>query len=89
MRLFQEKFKDIFELPDEVIADLPLIMITGHRKLLLENHKGIAAYNRETVKIRIKNGYLIIEGRRLEIEEIQSEHLQLSGTINKICFDRK
>ena len=87
LNIFRQQFVDFFELPEEAVADLPLIMLAGSKKLFLENHKGIATYRQEFIKIRIKQGFLVIEGDRLKIKEIARENLQVSGLIINLAFD--
>ena len=87
MNFVREQLIDFFELPEEIIGDLPLLMLAGPGKLYLENHRGIAVYHREKVKIRINRGYLVIEGEKLEVEEIQQDNLQITGLIEKLLFD--
>ncbi len=87
MTSFKEYFSDFFELPDEVILDAPLIMIVGRRKMYFENHKGIAVYQDDLIKIRIKSGYFMIKGKNLEIEEIAPENILVSGEIKSLDYD--
>ena len=87
MNLFQQQFVDFFELPEEVITDVPLLMLAGSKKIFLENHKGIATYQQDIIKVRINNGFLIIEGKKLQIKEIAKENLLIFGLILKLSFD--
>ncbi|MFW6279157.1 MAG: YabP/YqfC family sporulation protein [Bacillota bacterium] len=87
MDLLYEKFRNLFDLPGEVIEDLPLLLLVGSGKLYLENHKGIATYQQQKIKIRIKKGYLIIEGQKLEVDEIKTNNLFISGSMEKLFFD--
>lgn len=86
MNSFKNKFSSIFELPEEIVLDSPLIMMVGSRKLYIENHKGIARYQPDLIKIRIKSGIFVLEGSKMEIEELESEKLYISGKIGKIMI---
>ncbi|ACL70012.1 sporulation protein YqfC [Halothermothrix orenii] len=88
MEGLKKQFCDIFELSPEVVLDLPLLMMVGQQKIYLENHKGIALYQADEVKIRVKSGYLIVTGQDLVIEEIQTDHLSLSGKLTGLNYEQ-
>ena len=80
-------FQNIFDLPVEVVADYPLLMLAGNKKILIENHKGIALYQSDKLKIRIKDGILNIQGHKINVKEINTEYLSVSGEITAIFFE--
>lgn len=83
---FRQRLAEIFDLPQEVILDLPLISIVGNLNLKVENHRGIIKYTPELVKLRIKRGQLIIEGRQLNIKQIKKEKVVVVGKIDNLSF---
>ena len=83
---FRQRLAEIFDLPQEVILDLPLISIVGNLNLKVENHRGIIKYTPELVEIKIKRGQLIIEGRQLNIEQIKKEKVVVVGKIDNLSF---
>lgn len=82
-----EYFKNIFDLPLEVVCDYPLIMLAGNNEMFIENHKGIALYQEDLLKIRIKNGILTIEGHNINVKEINSEYLSIVGEFINFYFE--
>ncbi len=84
---FRDQITDIFELPPEVINNVPLLMIMGQKKLYLENHNGIAHYQNEMIKIKVNKGQLVIKGRQLEIKKINTEEIIISGTLINLDFN--
>ncbi len=89
MKLLKEQFSDLFELPDEIILNAPLIMMVGQKKLYIENHKGIALYQQDKLKVRLKVGNILIEGKDLLISEINTEYLFISGIISSLNYEIK
>ena len=89
MASFKTQFSDVFELPEEILLDAPLIMLVGKRKIYLENHKGIALYQKDLIKVRVKSGILIIKGDKLKIEEIESENIYIQGKINELAYEAR
>ncbi len=83
---FRQRLTEIFDLPQEVIFDLPLISIVGNLNLKVENHRGIIKYTPKLVEIRIKRGQLIIQGRQLKVDHINEEKLVIIGKIDNLSF---
>jgi sporulation protein YqfC len=75
-----------FDLPPEVMLNVPLIMMVGGRSLILENHRGILEYSRERIRIRLRKGELTILGRNMLIQSISDEELQIKGEITGILM---
>ncbi len=77
---------DAFELPKEVVLNLPLISLTGHEELLIENYKGIIEYTDERLRVNTSAGVIRVEGRGLYLKLITSESMTINGNIMKIEF---
>ncbi len=86
MSSLKSLFGDFFELPKEVVLDSPLIMLVGKEKLFLENHKGIALYQKDTINIRLNTGFLKVKGNKLEIEEIETDKIYVIGNISGLEY---
>ena len=81
-----EKVSEAFDVPGEVIAGLPRITITGYRKLIVENHKGILEYSYE--KISVNGGKAVIEvmGQGLELRAMNDRELLITVRIRGVEF---
>ena len=66
---------------DELMG-LPLMEIAGNERILIENHKGIIAYNCCEVCIRVQYGTATVYGQQLYFAEISKDRLVIVG---KIC----
>lgn len=78
---FHQRLMTTFNLPPEVMLNLPLIMVVGGRSMILENHRGILEYSRERIRIRLIKGELTLSGRNMVIQSISDEELQIKGEI--------
>ncbi len=76
------------ELPKEVILNLPLIAITGNKSLTIENYKGILEYDEEAIRISTASGIIKVTGRKLILNEINTEAIQITGFILSVEFPR-
>lgn len=77
---------DVFELPKDLVLDLPRLIIIGQRELYLENHKGIIEYSDTCIKVNLARGYLEIEGEEMEIKLIMQDEISIIGRISGLRF---
>lgn len=84
---FKEVIADFFELPHEVILDLPRITLVGNVQLYIENHRGVIAYDENQVRLSVKNGEIIVRGERLQIKNLLEEELLIKGLIGGLTYE--
>ena len=65
-RGFAEKLAQLFDLPADAVAGLPLIELIGDKQLRVENHRGILAYDPR--EIHIGGGKVAIRVKGLDME---------------------
>ena len=75
-----------FELPKEIVLDLPVINMTGNEQVSIENYKGIIEYTSERVRIRTSCGVLKISGARLVLKHIMAETVVVAGNIGFVGY---
>jgi len=85
-RLVASKLINAFELPKEVVMNLPLITLIGNEDLTIENFKGILEYSEELLRINTTAGIVRIEGRKLVLKQVTSENIVISGVIDKVGY---
>ena len=83
---YAQRVADMFDLPLEVVADIPKIEISGRNEIWVENIRGILDYNENCIKINTTVGILKIEGDELFIESISDESVNVKGTIIRMEF---
>ncbi|GAV22050.1 sporulation protein YqfC [Carboxydothermus pertinax] len=74
--------------PGEIFADLPRVVFLGSEMVIVEGHKGILAYSPEVIKISRLKEKIILKGKNLEIFLITPDELQITGQIERVCFER-
>jgi sporulation protein YqfC len=79
-----EKFINFFELPSEVLLDLPRLVMSGNEKLIIENHRGLLEYTNEIVRVETTHGEIRITGEDLNLVSIVQEEIWLEGRINRV-----
>lgn len=86
-RSLAEKAVDAFDLPGEVLANMPKLTITGNRRIHIECHKGILEYDQNTIIVNGGAVLLKLRGDDLEICSMSSEELLIKGIIVGIDFE--
>ena len=81
---FLTRAADVFDLPADVIGDLPHIELIGDCELLLSGHQGILSYSTENVDIN--GGKLIVRlvGENLELAAMNGSELRVKGKITRV-----
>lgn len=79
-----EKLINFFELPSDVLLDLPRLVMSGNEKLVIENHRGLLEYTNEIVRVDTTHGEICITGEDLNLVSIEQEEIWLEGRINRV-----
>ncbi len=69
---------------NEIIEDYSIITIHGSKELYIENYKSILGLENSFVKIKAKKEILLIEGKNLTVEYMNSDDIKISGEIEQI-----
>ena len=77
---------DWFELPKDLVLELPKITMIGRSEIAVENHRGIIKCSADCMRINLARGYLEIQGTDLQIRSLCAEEIQFAGQINQILF---
>lgn len=83
----REILSEKFDLPKDVIMNLPKITIIGDSEITIENHKGIILFERSIIKINTKAKIINIEGENFEILYIGESTITISGKFKSISYE--
>ena len=76
---------DRMELTGEPLPGQPVAELWGNQRVLIEPHRGIVAYSREQITVKVKFGLLEIDGEDLELTRMTADTLIISGKIRSIA----
>lgn len=85
----REMLVDKFDLPAEIVMDIPKIIITGNKEITIENHKGISNFEKNLIKVNSKVGNINIEGSDFEILYIGGSTISIIGKFKAIIYEDK
>lgn len=88
-KIFLKRLTENTELMMEPMPGLPIIEITGDRRVLIENHFGVKAYGREKIIVKVKFGNVCICGCSLEVLRMTREQLVIRGRIDGVTLNRR
>ncbi len=83
----QSTFADFFELPRDLVLDLPRIILVGKRQVYIENHKGIVEYSPTRIKVNTGVGVAILVGENLTVRNLYAKDLFIEGDISSLTID--
>lgn len=83
----RNKLERLLELPVEVTTNIPKITLIGFDQLMIENYMGVIEYEEYLVKINSSIGIIIIEGNKMNLNQINENDVLISGVISKIYLE--
>lgn len=73
-------------LPSEATPGVPLVELYGDKRVLIERHQGVVAYDHKNICIRVRLGQISVSGCDLTIAQMTKIHLVICGKIDSVSF---
>ena len=86
-KLRKRKIEEMFEMPKELLLNEPKITMIGFSQVLVENYKGILEYEEFFVKINTSIGVVAINGFNMNLEEMTTDDVLITGKIESIDIE--
>ncbi len=83
------RLKKLIDLSVPTLPGVPIVEMAGNRRVLVENHHGVAEYERTRIIILVKFGKIIITGIDLEISHMSRQQLVIVGCIDAVSIERE
>lgn len=74
----------LHDLGDGALPGIPLVEISGDRRVLIEHHQGVVAYGCCEICVRVRYGILSVSGSGLNLARMTKEQLVICGCIESI-----
>ena len=75
---------DAANLPKDVVLGVPILTLTGHYEVNIEN--GILEYTEQLIRINVRSGQIRITGKSLEINYYTTTDMKITGKVEKIEY---
>ncbi|WP_418790687.1 sporulation protein YqfC [Phosphitispora sp. TUW77] len=82
----QQQVANVFDIPRDLMMDLPKVVLIGDVQVLVENHRGIMIYTPEMIKVSTTIGDLAIAGTDLTLKNILPDEIMVEGRIKSLIF---
>lgn len=83
----KEVIAEKLDLPRDVVVDIPKITIVGNNELTIENHKGVAVFDEDKMKINSNVGLITIYGHSFEILFMGGSTLTVRGKFKSMEYE--
>jgi len=78
---------DRLALPEDALLGSAKLTVTGGRRVLVENHRGVLDYGSERVVISAGRSKLHINGTDLRLSAMNKQELLISGRIQSVEWE--
>lgn len=83
----ENRIDKFLEIPKEISSNEPKITIIGFGQMLIENYKAILEYQEFYIRISTHIGILNINGFSMNLKEMTTDDLLITGKIESIDFE--
>ena len=80
------RLADAANLPKDVVLGVPILTLTGHYEVNIENYRGILEYTEQLIRINVRGGQIRITGKSLEINYYTTTDMKITGKVEKIEY---
>ncbi|MFC4076735.1 sporulation protein YqfC [Salinithrix halophila] len=77
---------DWLDIPRDVAANVPRILIVGPYRVHVENHQGVEMFSETEIRMRTSQGTLRIAGNKLVIQAIYPGEIWIGGTVSEVKY---
>ena len=73
-------------IPEEVKGENSRVVIVGREEMVVEQHRGLIAYETDEIRFRVKKGEVCIRGKALTIAAFGAWDARVQGTIEAVLL---
>lgn len=77
----------VLDLPADDVAGVPRVSLVGAGEVRVENHRGILAYDTETIHVSGGGYMILVAGENLELRAMTGAELLITGKISAITLE--
>ncbi len=82
------RIADFLEMPEELVGNNIKITVIDNKYLYLEGNNQIVDYYDHYIKIKTNNLEIVLDGKNMEIKEINDKELVVDGKILNISYNK-
>ncbi|MGI6003826.1 MAG: YabP/YqfC family sporulation protein [Christensenellales bacterium] len=85
-KIKERSWVEFFEMPPDMMGDLPRFTLMGTRFLKVEAHRGILSYGEYTIRLSTASGIIIIHGENMRVEDLEADAMVIKGQIHGLEY---
>ncbi|MBO8156045.1 MAG: sporulation protein YqfC [Bacillaceae bacterium] len=93
MTKWQRKMKqwliNQFDMPADVMHELPRITTIGQIHAYIENHQGLVTFSEKEILLKMTRGYVKVTGENFVLKMMLPEEILVEGQIHSVQFLRQ
>lgn len=86
-RQVRQKLEQVLEMPEGIFSGEARLEVYGNRRIFIEGHCHIRAYDEDRIRLETPCGLLCFRGRELRLSEFEKGGAVLTGRLLSIEFD--
>ncbi|MCI7628215.1 MAG: YabP/YqfC family sporulation protein [Blautia glucerasea] len=71
-------------IPEDLAYGQPVVTVTGHKRAVIQNYRGILLYTSEKLVLRTSHGKVTVCGKDLQILSYCGDEMEITGWIGDI-----
>jgi len=83
---FRGKVSRLLDVPLDMVADVPRIILYDNSELTIENYKAVESYTSENIELRCTQYRIVVKGNHLSIIAITDEEILIQGHILNVSL---
>ena len=87
-RNLSEKIIKKLDIPEDVVFDIPRMIMMSNTEIRIENYKSILEYETDKISLSAKNMMIELLGNDFNISLITDEEISVTGTILSVNFSK-
>ena len=81
-----DELMNISQISNAPLPGVPLIEIVDNRRVLIENHSGMIAYEKTKICVKVGCGHIEVNGNDLILAKMSSDQLIINGIIRDVIL---
>jgi len=83
------RITSLFDRKNMISQKQSLVEVVGYRRVLIENHTGIALYSSNEIQIKVSYGRVCIMGSEMYLVHVGREQLVIVGCVDSLQIIRR
>lgn len=83
----KEVLSRAFDMPKDIVMNVPKITITGDNEIIIENHKGVIIFGDDQIIVNSSLGLIKVEGKNFEILFMGGDTIVISGRFKALIYE--